>query len=106
MSRKQQPTRRQAVAVRDQRQRAAVVRDQRETHAGRAMARVMSAIKRRRTAAGPKAERPIEYVVQYTVPSRPFRAPGRRAGSGNTPYVNPDRDAKSARSGRLRKELR
>lgn len=34
--------------------------------------------------------------------TRPSRRSG---GSGNTPYVNPDRDAKSLKAGRLRKEL-
>lgn len=105
---KQQPTRRQSAALRDQRARAEVRRDLRENHARRAMARIMQFAKRRRkTAVVPVGQRPIEYLVEHTQPNRAwFRSQGVKGGSGNRPYVNPDRDGKSARSGRLRKELR
>lgn len=54
----------------------------------------------------------FEHVVEHTDSPRRDRRrahlnTGRRmASSTNTPFVSPDRDAKSANAGRLRKELR
>lgn len=48
-----------------------------------------------------------EWVVLHTSPSRHLvRHTGASRGRINEPYVNPMRDVKALRSGRLRKELR
>lgn len=53
-----------------------------------------------------KAPEPTVIVEHHDLVRSYRRARGYTATSGNTPHVNPERDAKSARSGRLRKELR
>lgn len=105
---KQQPTRRRVEARRDQRAHGERLRDwiqRRQADLERRRAKKREEAERDKPA---RPERVVVWVHQHTAPSRGFRrSNGKRVtGSGNTPYVNPDRDKKSLKAGRLRRELR
>lgn len=121
MNRKQQPTRRQGDARRARAAHGEQVRGWLLRQAGRLeKARAKAAeLREKQRAKNDKAEgdgvtrvpptRTFEWVHRHTRPSRSqWRVGGRNryTGKKNTPYVNPARDAKSAKSGRLRRELR
>lgn len=119
MTRKGAPTRRQGDARRAQAANGEQLRGWLSRQAGRMeKARAKAAEKREKARAkedkkadGVTRVEPdltLEWVHQHHSPSRAMRrikGRNRWHGRKNTPYRNPDRDAKSAKSGRLRKEL-
>lgn len=100
---KGQPTRRRLDAARAQRAHGDALRDWiQRRRADLERARAKAAEKRRKKDAK-KAKEAEKRPPELTV-SREWIH--QHAGRPYVPYVNPDRDAKSLRSGRLRKDLR
>lgn len=114
---KNRPTRRQADVRAQQRDVATQRRDDRESRASSAafprhlrswpmgwLERLVRQVDQEAKLDEPT--RTVEWLIEHPDPGRHTRVPGKRGHrSRNVPYVNPDRDAKSLRSGRLRREL-
>lgn len=118
-TKKTEPTPRQRVAVRAQRAHGDDLRSwfhDREQKATKGLQKLFK--KRRKAAVGSRGvdrvperyrnvpREPVYLVKHEDMPRDQRRARGYKVTSGNVPHRNPERDAKSLRSGRLRKELR
>lgn len=96
------PTRRQVDARREQRERGDGLRDWLQRRA----ADLEKAAKKRAAKRAKKAAKAAKKADRNAEPVRTVEWVHQHAGHPYKPYVNPDRDKRSARSGRLRRELR